>query len=102
MIKDMTGANLEMFTEILDVVLSLRVMTSGKDGKDTKFEFGRRVQWVVFQKPKIMKLSAAMEAYKSNLALMLSTLITAESLAAHIPHRPSQCLSTRRARANAA
>ncbi|KAF2028542.1 hypothetical protein EK21DRAFT_113709 [Setomelanomma holmii] len=39
LVQDMTDANLEMFTEILTAVESLRSMTSGKDGKDGKFSF---------------------------------------------------------------
>jgi hypothetical protein len=80
MVRDMTIASLDMFIEILDAVESLRSMTSGKDGKDGKFGFGRRIQWVVLQKPKILMLRAAMESYKSNLALMLGTLSTAEKV----------------------
>ncbi|KAF2800470.1 hypothetical protein K505DRAFT_331692 [Melanomma pulvis-pyrius CBS 109.77] len=78
MIKDMTDASLEMFTEILNAADAMKGMVKGKDGKDGKFGFVGRVQWAVFQKPKILVLRAAIEAYKSNLALMLGTLNTAE------------------------
>jgi hypothetical protein len=80
MIRDMTKASSEMYTEILDAVDSLRSMTGAKDGRDSKFGIGRRMQWVVFHKPKIVMLRAAMEAYKSNLSLMLNTLSTAEKV----------------------
>ncbi|KAF2878184.1 hypothetical protein BDV95DRAFT_589148 [Massariosphaeria phaeospora] len=81
LIKDMTDTSLEMFTEILDAAESLSKITKGKDGKDGKFSIVDRVQWAVFQKPKIMILRAAIEAYKSNLALMLGTLNTAQKVA---------------------
>jgi len=80
MIKDMTDASLEMFTEILDAVETMQTMIKGKEGKDGKFRFVSRVQWAVFQKPKIGLLRAAMEAYKSNLSLMLGTLDTVEKV----------------------
>jgi hypothetical protein len=73
----MTVASLEMFSEILDASESVRTMARGKDGK---FGFVSRVQWAVFQKPKIALLRAALEAYKSNLALMLGTLDTTEKV----------------------
>jgi len=40
-----------------------------------------RLYWAAFQKPKIFVLRAALEAYKSDLALMLGTLNTAEKVA---------------------
>jgi hypothetical protein len=80
MIQDMTDASLQMYTELFDAVDSLTSMTGGKDGRDSKFGIGRRMQWVVFHKPKIVMLRAAMEAYKSNLSLMLNTLSTAEKV----------------------
>jgi hypothetical protein len=66
-----------MFTEILNASESVRTMARGKDGK---FGLVSRVQWAVFQKPKIGLLRAALEAYKSNLALMLGTLNTAQKV----------------------
>jgi hypothetical protein len=80
MIRDMTDASLEMFTEILNAAQSLKSMTTGKDGKDGSFGFVGRVQWAVFKKPKLLILRAAIEAYKSNLVLMLNTLSTAEKV----------------------
>lgn len=80
LIKDMTDASLEMFTEILDASEKLRGMVKSKDRKDGKLNLVGRVQWAVFQKPKISVLRAAIEAYKSNLALMLHTLNTAEKV----------------------
>ncbi|KAF1949049.1 hypothetical protein CC80DRAFT_540596 [Byssothecium circinans] len=77
MTKDMTEVSLEMFTEILNATESVRSMSKGKGGK---FGFVSRVQWAVFQKPKMTMLRAALEAYKSNLALMLGTLNTAEKV----------------------
>jgi hypothetical protein len=72
--NDMTDTSLEMFGEILDVLDSLRSATEMPDGK---LNVRRRLQWA-FQKPKIMMLRAALDAYRSNLALMLGTLDIAE------------------------
>ncbi|KAF2826185.1 hypothetical protein CC86DRAFT_25923 [Ophiobolus disseminans] len=81
MVRDMTDASLEMFTELLDAAEALKGMTAGKDGRDGKFSMMSKVHWVVFQKPKIIVLRAAIEAYKSNIALMLGTLDIAEKVA---------------------
>ncbi|KAF9701932.1 hypothetical protein EKO04_000159 [Ascochyta lentis] len=81
MIKDMTAASLEMFTEILNATESLKSLTAGRDGKDGNFGIVTRVQWTVFKKPKLLILRAAIEAYKSNLSLMLGTISTAEKVA---------------------
>jgi hypothetical protein len=81
MMRGMTDASAEMFTEVLDAAETLRGMTIGKDGRDGKFNFLGKLQWVIFQKPKILVLRAAMEAYKSNIALMLGTINTVEKVA---------------------
>lgn len=78
MVKDMTDSSLQMFTEILNAVDQLKKMTTGREGKDGNFGLVERLQWAVFKKPKLLVLRAAIEAYKSNLTLMLSTLSTAE------------------------
>jgi hypothetical protein len=78
--KDMTAASLEMFTDILDAAKDLEDMVKGKEGKDGKVGIMSRFQWAIFQKPKMLVLRAAIEAYKSNLALMLGTLSTAEKV----------------------
>lgn len=80
MIKDMTEASSEMFSEVLDAVESLRSMIAVKEGRDGKFTFVNKAYWVVFQKPKILVLRAALEAYKSNIALMLGTMTTVEKV----------------------
>lgn len=49
-------------------------MTAGRAGKDGNFGIVERVQWAVLRKPKLLVLRAAIEAYKTNLTLMLSTL----------------------------
>lgn len=72
LISDMTDASLEMYTEIMEVVDGLSAMTS-----DSKMNLRKRLQWT-FQKPKIVMLRTALEAYRSNLALMLGTLDMAE------------------------
>ncbi|KAF2746704.1 hypothetical protein M011DRAFT_77360 [Sporormia fimetaria CBS 119925] len=73
--RDMTDASLQMFDQILDTTESIRSMAKGKDGK---FGFIGRVQWAVFQNPEITISRAALEAYKSNMSLMLATLNTTE------------------------
>lgn len=72
LISDMTDASLEMYTEIMEVVEGLSAMTS-----DSKMNLRKRLMWT-FQKPKIVMLRTALEAYRSNLALMLGTLDMAE------------------------
>ena len=69
----MTDTSLEMFSEILDASESVRGMA-----KDGKFGFVGKLQWAVFQKPKITFLREALEAYKSNLTLMLGALDVVE------------------------
>jgi hypothetical protein len=81
MVRDMTTASVEMFTEVLNAAETLRSMTRGRDGIDGKFKFVSKVHWVVLQKPKIVVLRAAIEAYKSNIALMLGTINTVEKVA---------------------
>jgi hypothetical protein len=80
-IKDVTTASVEMFTEVLDAVATLRSMTDGKGARDGKSKFVSRLQWVVFQKPEIVVLRAAIEAYKSNITLMLGTVNIVEKVA---------------------
>ncbi|KAF2119182.1 hypothetical protein BDV96DRAFT_372814 [Lophiotrema nucula] len=81
MTKDMTAASLEMFTELLNATESIRGLTRSKEGK---ISVVGRVQWAIFRKPKIAYLRAAIEAYKSNLTLMLGTLNTAEKVTRQI------------------
>lgn len=78
LIQDMTDDSLQMFSEILNAVDKLKKMTAGKEGRDGNFGLVDRIQWAVFKKPKLLVLRAAIEAYKTNLTLMLSTLSTAE------------------------
>jgi hypothetical protein len=72
---DMTTASLEMYSNILIITKSLQAMAKTQEGR---FKLRSRLYWVSFQKPKIIRLRAALEAYKSNLALMLGTLNVAE------------------------
>lgn len=81
MVQGMTAASVDMFTEVLNAAETLRSMAKGKDGKDGKFSVVKKVQWVVFHKPKIVVLRAAIEAYKSNIALMLGTINIVEKVA---------------------
>jgi hypothetical protein len=78
--KDMIAASLQMFTEILDATKDLEDMVKGKEGKDGKVGIMSRFQWAIFQRPKLLVLRAAIEAYKSNLALMIGTLSTVEKV----------------------
>jgi hypothetical protein len=46
MVRGMTDASVQMFTEVLNVAEALEVMARGKDGK---FGFVNKVHWVVFR-----------------------------------------------------
>ena len=81
LISDMADDSLQMFTEVIDAVDKMRKMTSGREGRDGNFGLVERLQWAVFKKPKLLVLRAAIEAYKTNLTLMLSTLSTVERTA---------------------
>ncbi|OAL01595.1 hypothetical protein IQ06DRAFT_126073 [Phaeosphaeriaceae sp. SRC1lsM3a] len=81
MVQGMTAASIDMFTEVLNAAEILRTMVRNKDGREGKFTFVNKVQWVVFQKPKIGVLRAAIEAYKSNIAMMLGTINIVEKIA---------------------
>jgi hypothetical protein len=81
MMRGMTDASVEMFSEILDAAETLRSIASGMDRRDGKFTFVSKVQWTIFHKPKITVLRAAIEAYKSNIALMLGTINLVEKVA---------------------
>jgi hypothetical protein len=94
MVQDMTTASVEMFTEVLNAAETLRSMTKGKDGRDGKFKLVSKIHWVVFQKPKIIVLRAAIEAYKSNIALMLGTINTVEKVARRMSVKLIQLLCT--------
>jgi hypothetical protein len=78
--NNMTDTSLEIFAEILDVVENLRSFT---EMPDSMLKIRRRLQWA-FQKPKILMLRAALDAYRSNLALMLGTLDIAEKMSRNI------------------
>jgi hypothetical protein len=73
--NEMTDASVEMLAEVMDVVNSLSTFTEKMPrGKPKPLQ---RLQWV-FQKPKIIMLRAALDSYRSNLALMLGTLDIAQ------------------------
>ncbi|KAF2433954.1 RA-domain-containing protein [Tothia fuscella] len=80
--NDMTNTSLEMFAEIIDVIEGLHLAS---DISESKLNVRRRLQWV-FQKPKILMLRAALDAYRSNLALMLGTLDIAEKTTRSLGH----------------
>ncbi|KAI9690701.1 MAG: hypothetical protein M1820_009877 [Bogoriella megaspora] len=73
--NDMTDASREMYFDILKITKNLQDMARTQEGR---FKLRSRFYWVAFQKPKITALRAALEAYKSNLSLMLGTLNIAE------------------------
>lgn len=81
MVQGMTEASVDMFTEVLNAAENLRSLAKGKDGKGGTFSLFNKVHWVVFQKPKIVVLRAAIEAYKSNITLMLGTINIVEETA---------------------
>ena len=64
-----------MYSDILMITKSLQAMAKTQEGR---FRLRSRFYWVAFQKPKIIGLRATLEAYKSDLALMLGTLNIAE------------------------
>lgn len=74
---DMIDASQEMYSDILTVTTKLQNIAKTQEGK---FNIRSRVYWVTFHKPKIIGLRAAIEAYKSNLCLMLATLNIAEKV----------------------
>ena len=75
-VASLTAASLNLFDEILDVIKSLRQITGDKDEEHDASKFGitKKMVWMAFQKPEIVFLRAQLEAYKSNLELMLGTL----------------------------
>jgi hypothetical protein len=75
--NDMISACLAMYTEVLDVVEDIKRHTPVNmdvDGSKPRFGVRKKVNWVFLQKPKMLILRAALEAYKNNLALALKTL----------------------------
>jgi hypothetical protein len=77
-IKEMTDACLEMFTEMLNTAEEVRKITQPSD---RKYDIIWRLQWALYQKPRMADLRRALEAHKSTLALMLGTLDAAEKVA---------------------
>lgn len=75
-VEDMAKASLEMYSDILNVTTEIESMTKNQQEGGTKLKV--RFQWAVFHKPKIRLLRASIEAYKSQLSLMLQTLDIAE------------------------
>lgn len=77
-VNDMTDASLEMYSDILKATTEVESMT--KSHQDGKAKLMIWFQWAVFHNPKIRLLRASIEAYKSQLSLMLQTLHTVEKL----------------------
>jgi hypothetical protein len=84
--SEMMDVNVEMLAEVMDVVNSLKNFTERMP--ENKMKPLRRLQWV-FQKPKIIMLRAALDAYRSNLALMLGTLDVAQKATRQTSERDS-------------
>ncbi|KAK3374691.1 hypothetical protein B0H63DRAFT_480742 [Podospora didyma] len=76
-IFDMTAASQQLFTEILDLVDSTQKVTVGPGG--AKLNLAGRIKWAM-NKPKFMFLRTAIEAYKSDLCLLLGSLQVAQSV----------------------
>lgn len=77
-VSDMTDASLEMYSGILRATTEIESMT--RDHQDGRTKLMIRFQWAVFHSPRIRLLRASIEAYKSQLSLMLQTLNTVEKL----------------------
>jgi hypothetical protein len=67
-----------MYSEIIVVTKQLQKATRGPDKSPG---FCSRFYWAAFQKPKIVGLRAALEAYKSRLTLVLGTINVVEKAA---------------------
>jgi hypothetical protein len=73
--KDMTDASLEMYADIIAITKGLQGMATAPEGR---FGLRSRLYWATFRKGKILTLRTALEAYKSNLSLMLGTMDVSE------------------------
>lgn len=80
-ISDMTTASKEMFTEILGLIESIKKAAWGRSVSpdSPKFNLASRIRWVM-NKPKFTFLRSALEAYKSNLSLLMGSIQLSQSL----------------------
>lgn len=81
-ISDMMIVSQDMFTEILSLVNSIQKSSLGGSAlpNNSKFNLASRIRWVM-NKPKFVFLRSALEAYKSNLSLLLGSIQLSQSLA---------------------
>lgn len=80
-ISDMMIVSKEMFIEILGLIDSIRKssFTGSTLLGNSKFNLASRIKWVM-NKPKFVFLRSALEAYKSNLSLLISSIQLSQSL----------------------
>lgn len=81
-ISDMMIVSREMFTEILSLVNNIQKSSFGASGlpNNSRFNLASRIRWVM-NKPKFIFLRSALEAYKSNLSLLVGSIQLSQSLA---------------------
>lgn len=81
-ISDMMAVSKEMFTEILCLIASIQKSSLGGATlpNSSKFNLASRIRWVM-NKPKFVFLRSALEAYKSNLSLLIGSIQLSQSLA---------------------
>ncbi|KAH7136242.1 hypothetical protein EDB81DRAFT_801836 [Dactylonectria macrodidyma] len=78
LVSEMTAVSQDMFTEILDLVEYLQKSSwGGQPG--SRMKLAARIKWVI-NKPKVAFLRTAIEAYKSDLCLLLGSMQFAQSL----------------------
>lgn len=80
-ISDMTAVSKQMFSEILDLVDTIQKASWGSSVSlsSAKFNLASRIRWVM-NKPKFAFLRSALDAYKSNLSLLLGSIQLLQSL----------------------
>ncbi|KAK7698412.1 hypothetical protein SLS64_012533 [Diaporthe eres] len=81
-ISDMMIVSQDMFMEILSLVNSIQKSSLGGSAlpNNSKFNLASRIRWVM-NKPKFVFLRSALEAYKSNLSLLIGSIQLSQSLA---------------------
>lgn len=81
-ISDMMVVSKEMFTEILGLIDSIQKSSFGGATlpSNAKFNLVSRIRWVM-NKPKFIFLRSALEAYKSNLSLLIGSIQLSQSMA---------------------
>lgn len=82
LISDMMVVSKEMFNEVLELIDTIRKSSiSGASlPSSAKYIMGTTIRWVL-QKPYIIFLRSALEAYKSNLGLLIGSIQLSQSMA---------------------